>query len=514
MARVFRHTYTTKDDKGKRVRRQTRKWYIEYRDADGVVQRTPGYRDHKATEQKAAELERNVERRQSGLVDTFTEHRKRPLKDHLSDYEAHLTSKHVCERHKNQVMERLRACLKSCHFSHLQDIDPTPVERFLSLLVAEGKSLRTRNSYLESVRSFCNWCVRSLRLPSNPLSTIAMVRVQKDIRRKRRALTEDELKRLILAARQRPLTSASTITRGKRKGQVEAHLKAEYREWLDRCGHERALEYKTMVLTGLRKGELTAMAWRDLDLQGQQCWVTVRAENAKNSKTEVLPIRGDLAADLRAWRVRCGDPKPKDKVFRVPRNLVRQLRKDLKAAGISEKDHRGRIVDVHALRHTTSTHGAKAGVAPRTLQALMRHSDIRLTMGVYTDPGLLDQQAAVETLPRMEIEAGSVSDGRPAPKPQIPEGLRSQDDLVLMSEKWRDFLVFFLASDLAERGSSGGLRVSSDGIQNATTHSQVQSVKAEGAVTYDRSCHQMAASAAGYPQGDSNPCLQDENLIS
>ena len=85
MARVFKATYTkmrtVKDRKGKVVydlkngrkvaRRvpvlgkdgkpvlaESRKWYVEHRDADGIVRRVPGFTDKKATEQLAARLER------------------------------------------------------------------------------------------------------------------------------------------------------------------------------------------------------------------------------------------------------------------------------------------------------------------------------------------------------------------------------------------------------------------------------------------------------------------------
>ncbi|MCD4824940.1 MAG: tyrosine-type recombinase/integrase [Phycisphaerae bacterium] len=56
-------------------------------------------------------------------------------------------------------------------------------------------------------------------------------------------------------------------------------------------------------------------------------------------------------------------------------------------------------VDIHALRHTFGTHLARAGVAPRTAMAAMRHSKIELTMNVYTDPALLDIAGAVDSLP-------------------------------------------------------------------------------------------------------------------
>jgi integrase len=62
--------------------------------------------------------------------------------------------------------------------------------------------------------------------------------------------------------------------------------------------------------------------------------------------------------------------------------LVRILDRDLRAAGIPKRDDRGRTVDVHAMRTTFGTLLSRTGAAPRTAQAAMRHSDIKLTMGV------------------------------------------------------------------------------------------------------------------------------------
>jgi len=77
MARLFRARYTQAGRDGKRVTRTARKWYVEYVDADGIVCRRAGFSDKAATQQLAAELERNAERR------------KRPLKEHLADYRTH-----------------------------------------------------------------------------------------------------------------------------------------------------------------------------------------------------------------------------------------------------------------------------------------------------------------------------------------------------------------------------------------------------------------------------------------
>ena len=89
----------------------------------------------------------------------------------------------------------------------------------------------------------------------------------------------------------------------------------------------------------------------------------------------------------------------------VPAGLVRILDCDLNAAGIDQRDERGRTIDVHALRHSFGTLLSKGGVTPRTAQAAMRHSQIDLTMNVYTDPKLLDVYGALDSLPSLNLNA-------------------------------------------------------------------------------------------------------------
>ena len=66
------------------------------------------------------------------------------------------------------------------------------------------------------------------------------------------------------------------------------------------------------------------------------------------------------------------------------------VEEDLQAAGIPYKDSAGRFFGFHALRHQFISSLAAAGVHPKVTQTLARHSDMRLTMNVYTHMGLVD----------------------------------------------------------------------------------------------------------------------------
>ncbi len=163
----------------------------------------------------------------------------------------------------------------------------------------------------------------------------------------------------------------------------------------------------------------------------------LKAADEKNRQGNGIPLRADLVSDLRAWIADGSRKKPASndaKLFKVPAGLLRIFDRDLIAAElassvrdpktgkikIDKRDERGRTLDLHALRHTFISHLSRGGVTPRVAQAAARHSDVKLTMQVYTDPKLLDVRAALDVLPGCQLpalpaEQGDVSRGELAP---------------------------------------------------------------------------------------------------
>jgi integrase len=106
-----------------------------------------------------------------------------------------------------------------------------------------------------------------------------------------------------------------------------------------------------------------------------------------------------LRDDLRSWIGSRHDGP----LFRVSANAVKVLNRDLAFAGIEKRDERGRTACVHSLRHTHATLLTKAGVAPRIVQAALRHASPEFSMRMYVDPKLLDVGGALQVLPELSI---------------------------------------------------------------------------------------------------------------
>jgi len=413
---------------GDRVLTTARTFTAKYRDHTGaVVTRATGCKDEQAARQMLAKWEREAEQVKAGTLDAAALGAARkgaaPLADHLAAYERSLVATGVSDVYRKNVLRAVRKVAADCGFASPADFRREAVEDWLAARVGEGMGARTRNAYREGVVAFLNWCRGSGRLAAHDLDRVPKADQKADPRRQRRSLTEAELTCLLAVAANRPLTDARTVRRGKRKGEACAELTDATVVRLRAVGRERALVYKSLVLTGLRRNELRTLTVGQLDLTPGAAFLQLDAADEKSREGNSLPIRDDLAADLRGWladrladiqsrAAAAGEPIPArvpsgEAVFDVPLGLVRILDRDLKAAGIPKRDDRGRTVDVHAMRTTFGTLLSKTGTAPRTAQAAMRHSDIKLTMGVYTDPRLLDIRGAVDRLPALILGGDS-----------------------------------------------------------------------------------------------------------
>ncbi len=99
----------------------------------------------------------------------------------------------------------------------------------------------------------------------------------------------------------RPILDALTVRRGRRHGEQIAKLKPETRARLERIGWERALIYKMLVLTGLRRNELTSLSVGQCHLDVPMPYIELHAGDEKNRQGCQIPLRADLVADLRDW---------------------------------------------------------------------------------------------------------------------------------------------------------------------------------------------------------------------
>ena len=336
---------------------------------------------------------------------------------HLADYETMLKAKHGGDsQYIADTIGKIRTLCASAGFKLPDDIRENGVNHFLVKMKDEERtSPRTIGAWITAMKGFTNWLAKNGRIHGNPLAGMTKPNPKKDRRLERRMMLPDEWHWL------RDVTRRS----GERYGMKAA---------------ERVLLYETAIQSGLRAGELRELTKIRLFLDGKTPYVLARASTTKNAKDARQYIRSDLAAALRQHVQK---KTPQAAVFDLPApwDMAKMLRADLaaarqewiKAAGkdaderqrreqsdfLVEKNHAGEVLDFHALRHTCGAWLAKAGVAPKVVQAVMRHFSITLTMDTYGHlfPG--EEAAAIDALGRFLNEgperlAATGTDGKQA----------------------------------------------------------------------------------------------------
>jgi integrase len=430
---------------GRTYLRPSKCWYFKCRDRHGTPRRMKGFADLKATEQLAADAERKASRVRSGYTDPAEEHVRRPLADHLADYAAYLESKGGTADHVRQTVGRVAALVSGCGFVFPLDADAGKAAEWLNALRRDGTPLElpaadsftpaeaakllgitgtavraavkrlnlpatgngkartlprwtvealvlnrakgcgpeTVNHYIRAVRGFFRWLVKAKRIGSNPLESLALVNAAVDVRRARRELTADELRRLFDAAR------------------------ASARTYRGLAGADRYFLYLVAAGTGFRASALANLTPADFDLDGPT--VTLPARFAKNRRTKVQPLPADVADVLRDYLADkpAGAPVWGGTWARDHRG-AEMLRIDLDAAGIPyavEGPDGPEYADFHSLRHSYLTLGGRSGIDLRTLQELAGHSKPELTAR-YSHRRLYDLAGAVDKLPNLVPTTG------------------------------------------------------------------------------------------------------------
>jgi integrase/recombinase XerC len=192
----------------------------------------------------------------------------------------------------------------------------------------------------------------------------------------------------------------------------------EFRRLLDSAGQpERNLPglaerdrlvLLALVTTGLRRSELCALEWRDLELGTREPSLLVRS--GKGSKSRRQPLAASLARELRSLRA-ARQPEPTDPVFcgleggRLQETILADIiRRAAKRAGIEKH------VTAHTLRHTAANWLRQELGDTRLVAEYLGHADLS-TVARYAH---VDRKELFEAAGRLEQLAASI-DEPPAP---------------------------------------------------------------------------------------------------
>ena len=178
--------------------------------------------------------------------------------------------------------------------------------------------------------------------------------------------------------------------------------------------------------TGMRISEFCGLTFKDIDLKNKTVNIDHQLQRTSkreyvieptktNAGTRVIPITDEVAEMFRLII----EDRPKYKTEKIVAGYsgFLFLDKDGMPLVAMHWEHRfnsmvGRYNEIykvqipnitpHVCRHTYCSNQAKAGMNPKTLQYLMGHSDIAVTLNVYTHVGLEDAENELRKMQTLE----------------------------------------------------------------------------------------------------------------
>lgn len=188
--------------------------------------------------------------------------------------------------------------------------------------------------------------------------------------------------------------------------------------------------FAALLYTGLRRGELLALRWRNLDLEAEKIIVvetayklgsgeyvikepkTAHSRRSVSMSQSLVELFKRYRVDQELLRIQLGVSLVTDDFVFIrpdgspinPNAVTLAFHRITKRAGL-------RSIRVHDLRHTHATLMLKAGVHPKVVSERLGHASIAITLDTYSHvlPGL--QDAAAEKFDSIfEVENKEKSD--------------------------------------------------------------------------------------------------------
>ncbi len=209
----------------------------------------------------------------------------------------------------------------------------------------------------------------------------------------------------------------------KKQDEKQLHTwdKSQVNKFLETArGYDCFILHYLALNTGMRRGELLGLKWKDISLDKRRIEVNrqlVRTDQGlifKKVKTaagnRTIPITDDVVTELKRHKIKQGENKlalgeaynkkndlvGSNKIGNPidPRNLFREFKRVIKEAGLPE-------IRFHDTRHTFSTLFLQNGGSIKILQQILGHSSITVTIDTYshvTEEMLIEAEKKMKTM--------------------------------------------------------------------------------------------------------------------
>ncbi len=277
------------------------------------------------------------------------------------------------QEHRNgdQTADSILRSFSEFQKTQLNEITPWQVDKWRRRRAKAGAKPATINRYIASLKAALSKASYWGLIDSNPIRTVKMSKLDRSPNVRFLNPAEEQSLRDALDSRELEIRADRT------SGNVW-RLDRGYPTLHDLPDREFVDYLKPMVLvamnTGLRRGELFSLCWKQVDIQGGN--LTVSGLTAKSGKTRQVPLSKEAVEVLKSWKAQC---KPDMKL--VFPNKAGDRLNDIKTAwGSLLKRAKIKQFRFHDLRHHYASRLVMGGVDLNIVRELLGHGDTRMTL--------------------------------------------------------------------------------------------------------------------------------------
>jgi len=341
-----------------------RVWYFHFKDEHGEWRSvSTGHRDKAGAVEFATAKSLEMTRREHGIVPDDAEITNDTIVSASDEWLGYVKKSLKPDTHKTyrSVIGNLKKFFNDrTRVRRLEQFDKTVAMAFRDWLIDGDRTKKTADNNLIALRAFFNWCIELGKMRSNPIRERKMgIRLFfNDDSKRRHAYTTDE-----------------------------------YDAIVDHAQPDMALRFRFLANTGLRIGELAALEWADVDLQGW--WVHVRAKTTcdgfewspKDRTDRRIPIEGDLRELVVNLKVAANGPlagyvfpgqEGQNRIKNFARTTLNRLKDVSEPAGIDEAD-----LLLHNFRHYFVSQCADCGIDMACVMEWLGHDDLTMVLHYY-----------------------------------------------------------------------------------------------------------------------------------
>ena len=348
-----------------RIYKRGKYYWLDYTSKGKRIRRSLGVTDRKSAKELAAIYVEQIRKGEFGVIDDKPILFEDAVKEYLEYYK-----NHVSPTTFKSESERANLLINYFKGKFLHEITSRMIERYINerLLKVKPSTVNREIAFLKGLyRKFNEWKY----IAHNPMKSIKMLKEPPGVIR---YLDEEELIALKRALEKAPI-------------------------------YFRALVIVALN-TGMRKGELMALKWRDVDFKNR----IIIATKTKNNERRIIPMNDEVYHAL----LQLGRHIRSEYIFVNPKtgkpyvDLKNSWKKLMKEAGIEN-------FRFHDLRHTFASYLAMSGVSPLVIQELLGHKTLTMTKR-YSH---LSRKHLEDAVKKMQIYGTNMAQSRKMTKSSI-----------------------------------------------------------------------------------------------